>query len=678
MPKDSILFHALTALTLATLVLGMSAAAFVWLAGSRQRPWRLPAAAGRALLGGARLATVLDVALQRRLFRIDRVRWALHMALTWSFLELFLLGSLGLMFADWGLYRLSSDERWFAATNDSAGLVLLVAAAVSLARSYRGGAGAAVRYRLALAALGAMAATGFLTEAARLLDDSVGRGAAAYAFTGFTLSRVLAPLDAPWHQVWLGSWWAHAVAGLTLVATVPFGNLFHMLTAPALLLARSAAVASRRSRRSGSAARGWPEPGAQAPTLTAALTPADLFALDACTRCGQCSTVCEAGAAAPDVRLAAPLCRIRHLRRVARGERGLRPLNLLLGRRPPTEEDARLFSDGLYRCTLCSRCTEACPAGIDLTGLWVRARESIAAAGACPAKFGMALDAVDAEHNVLGYPNVERAGWVDYMADAPADGFRKERATVLYYVGCMTSFSPAAQGIAESFARVMMAAGVDFALLGEDEWCCGFPLRVAGFGDRAQALVEHNVAQVRRLGAKTVVFNCPSCFLNWRHEYGADLPDVRMLHATQFIDELAAEGRLALGEVPLAVTYHDPCDLGRNARVFDAPRRAIAAVPGIQLREAAASRESALCCGGGGDLEITDAELASRIADRTCGALSETGAQAVVTACPECFRQLQSGMTRGPGLPVIDVCQLVDRSLQAVASARAEETGAAR
>lgn len=679
MPKDSILFHALTALALATLVLGMSAAAFIWLAGSGRRPWQLLAAAARLTRHPrVRRAALLDVALQRRLLRIDRVRWALHMAVTWSFLELFLLGSLGLMFADWGLYSLSKDERWFAATNDSAGLVLLAAAGALLVRSYLGAAGAAVRYRLALWALVALAATGFLTEATRQLDEGVARSLAAYSYAGFALSQALAPLDAPWHQVWLGGWWTHAAAGLTLVATLPFGNLLHLLSTPALLLGRASAVASPSGPLPNHVEDGRQKTGRAAPTLSAALTPGDLFALDACTRCGECSAVCEAGAVAEDVRLAAPLCRIRHLRRFARAERGPALANILLRRRRPTDEDVALFSEGLYRCTLCSRCTEVCPAGIDLTSLWIRSRESIAAAGACPAKFGMALDAVDAEHNVLGYPNVERASWVDYMADAPADGFRKDRADVLYYVGCMTSFSPAAQGIAESFARAMMAASVDFALLGEDEWCCGFPLRIAGFGEKARALVEHNVAQVRRLGAKTIVFNCPSCYLNWRHDYAGDLPDVRMLHATQFIDELTTAGRLPLGAVDLAVTYHDPCDLGRNARVFDAPRRAIGAVPGVELREAASSRERALCCGGGGDLEITDAGLASGIADRTCGALAATGAQAVVTACPECFRQLQSGMGRTAGLPVIDICQLVDRSLQAAAASRAEEISTAQ
>src|SRR3990170_3327007 len=144
-------------------------------------------------------------------------------------------------------------------------------------------------------------------------------------------------------------------------------------------------------------------------------------------------------------------------------------------------------------------------------------------------------------------PNEERAEWVEFMADAPEDRYQKERAEVLYYVGCVSSFSAAAQGIPKALAKVLELAGVDFGILGGEEWCCGFPLMVAGLRREAEVLIAHNIEKLKQLGAKTVVFNCPSCYHAWTHEYS--LEGVELQHETQFLARLIAEGRLKLGDL---------------------------------------------------------------------------------------------------------------------------------
>ena len=318
----------------------------------------------------------------------------------------------------------------------------------------------------------------------------------------------------------------------------------------------------------------------------------------------------------------------------------------------------------LYQCTLCGACTAVCPTRIDLRQFWLRARAETVRRDLAPPGLAAARRNVADTGNIYGYDNGERAGWAEYMEDAPADLFQREAAEVVYFVGCSSSFSPRVQRLAEAFARLMTAAGVDFTVLGEGEVCCGFPLQVAGQADDYAALVEHNLAQVRARGAQTMVFTCPACRLMWKEAYARHLPGMRMLHATELLADLAAEGRLPLKPVERTVTYHDPCDLARNGGVYDAPRQALAAIPGVQLVEVHERRERGLCCGGGGDLEMVDAGLTVRVAARTVGQLAATGAQTIITACPQCVRTLTRGAeAAAPGVEVLDVVELLARAL---------------
>ncbi len=330
-------------------------------------------------------------------------------------------------------------------------------------------------------------------------------------------------------------------------------------------------------------------------------------------------------------------------------------------------EGNRLSADQmkrLYQCTLCGHCTQACSTHIDLRRFWLSARAETVTHGLAPNGLGAAADNVAGTGNVYGYPNAERAGWAEYIEDAPPDLYQRDRAGVVYFVGCSSSFSPRAQRIAEAFVRVMTAAGVDFSILGEGELCCGFPLLAAGMRDRAEALVELNLARFRSVGAATAVFTCPACRMMWLEEYASHLPGVRMLHSTELLVELAAAGRIPLKGLVKEVTYHDPCDLARNGGVYEPPRRLLAAIPGLCFREAHERRERGLCCGGGGDLEMVDSALVGRVAARTVAKLEATGTQTIVTACPQCVRTLTRGLEEGaPGIEVLDIVEVVAGAL---------------
>jgi len=319
----------------------------------------------------------------------------------------------------------------------------------------------------------------------------------------------------------------------------------------------------------------------------------------------------------------------------------------------------------LFQCTLCSHCSQVCPLHIDLRQVWLEARQEAVSQGVAPPELEQMWQAVSAQSNVFDLPSEERGEWLLYMDDAPEDLDQREEAEIIYFVGCVSSFSPAAQPITESFTRVMAAAGLDFAIMGEAERCCGYPLIAAGMLEEARALRQHNTAVVRDMGARMVVFNCPSCALTWQEFYAADLNEVKLLHATELLVNLVEDGHLNLAELPLTVTYHDPCDLGRNSQVYDAPRQVLASIGGLRLVEAEENRAGGLCCGGGGDLEMTDPALAAQVAARALNKLALPGVEAIVTACPQCVRMFQSAAKDNERtIDVLDVVQVMDRALE--------------
>ena len=383
-----------------------------------------------------------------------------------------------------------------------------------------------------------------------------------------------------------------------------------------------------------------------------------LIQIQACTNCQACADVCPAVAGSFDGKLSAAY-RLEVLGRLVKARTGFwRRLGFV---KEPTAEELRAFSDTVFRCTLCGNCRQACPAGLDLTHLWHSLRRDLVASEAYPGKIDMIRENLDESHNVFGEDNEERAEWVEDMPDAPEHGYVKERAEVIYFTGCVSSFFPLAQRIPMALAKIFDAARVDFTLLGEDEWCCGFPLLGAGLGGQLDGLIANNVEAIKARGAKQVVFACPSCYRMWQEHYPREF---ELFHATEFLGRLLKEDRLPLRELDLTLTYHDPCDLGRGAGTFDAPRDIIKSIPGIRFVELSNHRENCSCCGGGGNLEMIDASLSANIAGNKMKEVQATGAQAVVTACQQCVRTMTTYAKRNKvPVDVMDIVQLINKAL---------------
>lgn len=383
-----------------------------------------------------------------------------------------------------------------------------------------------------------------------------------------------------------------------------------------------------------------------------------LLEIDACTNCHICADVCPAVTASQEGELSA-VYRLKGLRTILKSRSGL--LQKLWKRKSASEEEWKHFSDTVYRCTLCANCQEVCPVGIHLRELWVSLRQDLVDSAFYPDKVAMIKENLEESRNVFGEDNEERIDWVEDIRDAPAHGYVKDQAEVIYFPGCVAAFFPLAQKIPMALVEILEASEVDFTLLGEEEWCCGFPLLGAGLKELLRAFIDHNLEAVRKKGARTIVFACPSCYQMWREYYPAEF---EITHATKLLIDLIETKRIPLKPLDLTLTYHDPCDLGRGARVFEAPRRIIRSIPGITLTELRHNRAACTCCGGGGNLEMIDTNLAAEIAKRKIDEVLETGAQAVVTSCQQCVRTMTTYVKRNKvSLEVLDITQLVHRAL---------------
>jgi len=323
-----------------------------------------------------------------------------------------------------------------------------------------------------------------------------------------------------------------------------------------------------------------------------------------------------------------------------------------------------LQSRAIWLCTSCYLCTARCPREIKITDALIGLRSlAVDRDLQVPEKLKVLRDTVTTHYNISGDANDTRLIWSQNLEENALAFRQKRQAEVLFFIGCVASFYPMVYGIPQAMVQVLGRAGVDFATLGGEEWCCGYPLYSAGMEGEVAALMQHNVARVREMGIKTLVTTCPSCYYTWEHIYprlGTRRLGFEVLHASQYLARLIEDGKLKPGSVEQVVTYHDPCDLGRKSGIYDAPRYVIEAIPGVEFREMEATRQDAMCCGGGGDVQIVDDSVTAAVAARRVQQAQKTGARILLSACQQCKRTLMAATRQEKArLRVMDLAELV-------------------
>jgi Fe-S oxidoreductase len=328
--------------------------------------------------------------------------------------------------------------------------------------------------------------------------------------------------------------------------------------------------------------------------------------------------------------------------------------------------------DVLWACTTCRACEEQCPVLISYVDKIVGMRRNLVMIkNEFPHELAKPFQAMEVNGNPWNLSRMDRAAWSDglgipTMAEKPA-------TEVLYWVGCAASYDDRAKKIARATAKLMKAAGVDFAILGQEEGCTGDPARRAGHEFLFLQLAEANAATLKgyqeRGGIKKVVTACPHCFNTLKNEYpdvgatGSDgrgsSPAFEVVHHSEFLLGLLAEKKL-LPKNPVEgkVAYHDSCYLGRYNGVYDAPREILARIPGVEVVEPEYwTRQRGLCCGAGGAQMWMEEQNQNRVSGKRTLQLLDTGARTLASACPFCMTMLTDGLK---GLNVEDKAKTMD------------------
>ncbi len=455
------------------------------------------------------------------------------------------------------------------------------------------------------------------------------------------------------------TWWAHVGIILGFAIYIPLSKHIHLIGAPLSFVFRSLEAPGTLST---------PLDLETAEVFGAAnvrdFTQKQLLDGYACAVCGRCTEVCPANFSGKTL---SPMHIAENLKEhlieagpgLADGNGGHGGAAPLIG--PWIGEEA------LWDCLTCGACVQECPVGVEHIDLIVDMRRNLTMERAEMPETGMnALMSMEQRGHPWRGTTYSRTDWAEGL-DVPTL-VENPTAEVLFWVGCTAALEKRSQSVARSMASVLKRAGVDFAILGDEEGCSGDPARRMGNEYLYQIMAQQNIETFTRYDVKTIVTICPHCFNTIKNEYPHLGGDYQVLHYSEFIAELIAEGTLKpLVTIDTTLTYHDSCYLGRHNGVYDAPRRIAEAIPGLQVREMERHRDKGFCCGAGGGHMWMEESRGRRINHIRTDQFLETGADTVGVSCPFCLQMFEEGIQSSDSAPngtqAKDLLEILDESL---------------
>ena len=319
-----------------------------------------------------------------------------------------------------------------------------------------------------------------------------------------------------------------------------------------------------------------------------------------------------------------------------------------------------------WTCSSCNICVTQCPRGINIIDLIKSVRSHVADDVGFPKSFKAPLESLEEEGNPWGGKRENRLDWAG-GTELPT--FTREQEFCLFTC-CTTAYDTSARkgsknaGIA--LLRLLDYAAVSYGSLGTQESCCGDLADKIGAADLAAELAKKNTEMFLTAGVAKILTISPHCLNSFKQNYDG-LKNITTIHYTELLDELMQKGAInPSNRVDLKVTYHDPCYLGRHSAIYEAPRRILAAIPGIQLIEMQNNRERSFCCGGGGGGLWKNRDGKESLGEIRIKEAIGTGAGVIATACPYCIRVLNESIARlgaGNKIKVIDMAELLLQSV---------------
>ncbi|MHA1379583.1 MAG: (Fe-S)-binding protein [Candidatus Helarchaeota archaeon] len=368
-----------------------------------------------------------------------------------------------------------------------------------------------------------------------------------------------------------------------------------------------------------------------------------------CTRCGYCREmvrerdntfrICPIRENTPGFEAYTSKGKMLLMRGVLEGTLGLTP------------KMAEIF----FTCSTCGSCKAHCPVEIDTVEIFETFRKDLQKQELGLPQHTMFGKYAMEKKNPYNEPHEQITAWVseEFEFSRPAD--------IAYFVGCTSSYRQ--QELAIATFKILKKLGLDFTILGPDEWCCGSPLFRTGQIEQATELAKHNIEKLNELGVKQILFSCAGCY----RTFATDYKKIGKLKAkpitfSKFILKQIKDGKVRLKNEPIKVTYHDPCHTTRSMRKPDykSPRKVINALPGVELVEMISTKSGSMCCGAGGGVKSAFPKIAVSAAQKRILQAIDTGANCLVSTCPFCRRNFMDGKEEGnTDINILDLTELV-------------------
>jgi Fe-S oxidoreductase/nitrate reductase gamma subunit len=511
-----------------------------------------------------------------------------------------------------------------------------------------------------------LAVTGFMVEGLRIAATPADE---SYAFIGNALAQVFQFMtDTDLRGAHVTLWWTHALLTCAFIALIPYSKFIHIFMAPLSMFFHS--KRARGQLYTPFKLSDMLEAEEQGLEINEEDFNAGVFEYkdfswktlldsEACTACGRCHVVCPA----------------------QNTDKPLSPKHLFLDIKKLSQSHVSGFGnksteheehspslyefinpDVLWSCTSCNACVEECPVLIEHVDTIIDMRRGLLAMNQAPANLQSTLKNVRTKSNPWGLAPSDRDKWVDtlkseYGMELKVLSRAEAEFEYLYWVGSPGSYDTRNIEVSKANARLFEAAGLSFAILGNEEKSSGDIARRAGDEAMFQEIVMENIEIFKAFGVKKIITQCPHVYNTFKNEYTEfGLEDVEIYHHTEILAKLIQESRLIpKNSVDISVTYHDPCYLGRYNRVFNPPRFILESIPGLQLKSIVNEREKSTCCGGGG-AQIWYEMPGSHINVMRFEELNEHKPDKVSVACPYCSIMVDSATkTAFPGTHIPEI-----------------------
>ncbi len=463
---------------------------------------------------------------------------------------------------------------------------------------------------------------------------------------------------APKTQEVLGelNYWIHLAIVLTFMNLLPLSKHFHVITSlPNVFLSKLEPKGALSFVPN--IEKSLEEELPLGLSKTEDLSWKQILDLYTCTECGRCEVNCPAWTTGKPLNPKMIILDIRdHVyadqARIIAGGKSVATAQLAIsGEVTAAEEEgampaliAAVNTDAIWSCTTCRSCSEQCPVMIEHVDKIIDIRRHLVMTrNEFPKEVGTTLKNIESKSNPWGMASGKRFDWAkDQNIPTLAD---TENPEYLFYVGCAGSFDDRAKEITLATAKILKAAGIRYAVMGKKEKCCGDPARRMGNEYLFQTMAQDNIDTWKEAGVTKIVSNCPHCYNTIKNEYKQLGANFEMVHHSELIPQLIADGRLNLSQGDAQkVVFHDSCYMGRHNDVYEQPREALKAIPGLELLEIERSEKMGMCCGAGGARMFMEEKIGERINNVRVEQLLEAKPEIIASSCPFCMTMLSDGV----------------------------------